>query len=266
MSAVAVSNPDKVLSPAAGFTKAEMVAYYETVAPVLLPHLAGRPVTLWRAPDGVEGPNWYQNELPGRPAWLRTTPVTDTTGKVWRFCLVEDLRTLLWVANLGTIELHPLQPPTLAVFDLDPGPPADIVDCCRVALAVRDALGRPGIAALAKTSGSVGLHVYAPLGRERPFERIRSLVRDVAAQIPGIVLDHRRAARAGNVYVDWRQNDGLRSTVAPYSLRGTGWPTVSTPVTWAEIERCAAAGRPELLVFDAPAVLERVRRHGDLFR
>jgi bifunctional non-homologous end joining protein LigD len=273
---VAISNPDKLLWRDAGWTKRRMLDYYLAIAPVLLAHVARRPVTLGRFPDGVEAGGWYQNECRGSPEWLATHPVELRTGAVQRFCVVNDVASLAWVANQGAIELHPFlatidrpDEPAAVVLDLDPGPPADIVDCARVAGWLRSQLARVGLDAVAKTSGSTGLHVFVPLNEPHAYAQTkafaRSLAARAAAELDGVVDRQARSARRGNVLVDWLQNDPMRSTVAPYSLRGTAWPTVSTPITWAEVERCAAAGRPELLTFDAPAVLERVGRLGDLF-
>lgn len=265
LSAVVVSNREKVYWPEAGFTKGDLVDYYEHAAPALLPHLYDRPLTLHRFPNGIEGEHWYQTSCRGRPGWLRT-------AKVGRFemCLVDDARSLIWVANLGTIELHPFlhrvshERPDVLVLDLDPGPGADVVDCCDVALLIRERLG-----GVARTSGSVGLHVYIG-AEERTYEQTKGLARALAeelaeAQPERVVTTQQRAARPGRVLVDWRQNDPTRSVVAPYSLRGTAWPTVSTPVTWEEVERCARERSPELLTFLARDVVERLDRHGDLF-
>ena len=273
---LAFSSLDKVLWPRAGWTKGRMLDYYAAVAPALLPHLAGRPLTLGRFPDGVEAGGWYQNDCRGSPDWLPTHPVRTRAGKLHRFCVVDDLASLLWVANLGTLELHPfLAPaerpdePTAVVLDLDPGPPADVVECCRVALGLRAALAGHGLEAWPKTSGSVGLHLYVPLNEPHDYAETKAFARALAVraagELDGVVDRQKRSERAGRVLVDWLQNDPMRSTVAPYSLRATGWPTVSTPVTWHEVESCAASGRPELLTFDAPAVLERLERLGDLF-
>jgi bifunctional non-homologous end joining protein LigD len=273
-----LSNLDKVLWPEAGFTKGQMLDYYASVAPALLPHVSGRPMTLRRFPDGVEGGDWYQIQWPrGAPAWLPTREVTARRGGVWRFCVIDDLPSLLWAVNLAAIELHPFlasgerpDEPTAVVFDLDPGPPADIVDCCAVALRLRAELDELGLAAFPKTSGSVGLHAYVPLNAPHTYDDTktfaRGLARRLAAADPERVTERaQRAERAGRVLVDWLQNDPTRSTVAPYSLRGTAWPTVSAPVAWAEVEEAAAERRPELLTFDARLVLDRLDRLGDLF-
>jgi len=273
-----LSNLDKVLWPAAGFTKRDVIDYYTRVAPTLLPHVEERALTLRRFPDGVEGTNWFQTQCPpGRPSWLPTTTLADRRGGVYEMCLVNDLPSLLWVANLAAIELHPLlgrherpDEPTAVVFDLDPGPPADVLACCQVALRLREVLDGLGLAAFPKTSGSVGLHVYVPLNTPHGYAQTKAFAKETAARLTAehrhrVTDVMRRSARAGKVLVDWLQNDPTRSTLAPYSLRGTGWPTVSTPVTWDELERALARGRAELLTFDAPAVVERLDRSGDLF-
>lgn len=275
----AVSNLDKVLWPEAGFTKGDMIDYYRRVAPALLPHLGGRPVTLRRFPAGIEGWSWYQLQWPkGHPEWLPTRPVPGRTRRVWDFCLVNDLPSLLWAANLGALELHPLlargerlDEPSVVVFDLDPGPPADVVDCCDVALTLRDMLADLGLVSLVKTSGSVGLHVYVPLNAAQTFDETKTFARRLAARLASnhgerVTDDTRKSSRAGKILVDWMQNDATRSTVAAYSLRATAWPTVSTPVAWDEIERAAAARSAELLTFEPADVLTRLDRFGDLFR
>ena len=271
---IRVSNRGKVLWREAGFTKGDVVDYYLAVAPVLLPHLAGRAVTLRRFPDGIEGWSWYQMQWPrGHPDWLPSRPLPGRGLE--RFCLVDDVASLAWAANLAAIELHPLlaradspHEPTVLAFDLDPSPPADIVDCCDVALAIRHALG--GLASFPKTSGSVGLHVYVPLNTPHSFADTKAFARALAERLAAerpdaVTADQRRALRSGKVLVDWLQNDATRSTVAPYSLRAAGWPTVSTPLTWDEVGEARAARRPDLLTFQPADVLARVERLGDLF-
>jgi bifunctional non-homologous end joining protein LigD len=263
VTAVELTNLERVLWPRAQFTKGDLVEYYRSVADVLVPHLAGRPLTLWRFPEGVDGPNWWQNECRGAPPWLTTR---EWRGQ--RFCVVDDARSLLWIANLGTIELHPFlhrdgDAPDTIVFDLDPGPPATLVDCCEVALLVRERVG-----GVAKTSGRAGLHVYAR-AEGRSYTETKALARGVAAELASaderVTAAQSRAERRGRVLVDWLQNDRTRSTIAPYSLRGTQWPTVSAPVTWEEVERCARERRPSALTFLATDVAARLERHGDLF-
>jgi bifunctional non-homologous end joining protein LigD len=274
---VRVSNLDKVLWPEAGFTKGEMLDYYVRVAPSLLPHLRGRPVTLRRFPDGIEAAGWYQNDCPpGGPSWLVKRPVTWASGRYWDFCAIDDLSTLVWAANMGTVEFHPffalaerLEEPTAVVFDLDPGPPAGLADCCRVAVELRELLDGSGVEGFAKVSGALGLHVVVPLAPGHSWEGSKAFARrvagDLAAAAPEHVVDRqRRSLRGGKVLVDWLQNDPTRSTVAPYSLRAEGWPTVSAPVTWDEVGAAAGAG-PESLVFEPAEALDRIERLGDLF-
>jgi bifunctional non-homologous end joining protein LigD len=269
-----LTNLDKVLWPEVGMTKARMIDYYVAVAPVLLPHLAGRPLTLRRFPDGVDGASWHQNECQGEPDWFQVYETRGQGGRTLRFCVIDGLAALVWVANQAAIELHPFlwridapRRPTQLVLDLDPGPPAGLVEAARVALRVRPLLEELGFTAYVKTSGSLGLHVHAPLREQVETKQLaRELAQTLAAQQPGeIVAEMRRPARVGKVYVDWLQNDPARQTVAPYSLRGLPWPTVATPVRWDEVEQAAVERRPELLTFAAAEVLQRIERDGDLF-
>ena len=264
MNAVRLTNLDRVLWPRARFTKGDMIEYYRAVAETLLPHLADRPLTMWRFPTGVDGPSWWQNECRGAPPWLATHK-----WRGQRFCVVNDGRSLAWVANLGTIELHPFlhrvheERPDLIVFDLDPGPPAGLSECCAVALRIHERLG-----GVAKTSGATGLHVYASAGG-RSYDETKSLAstlaEELAAAADGVTAKQARRAREGRVLVDWLQNDATRSTVAPYSLRGLPLPTVSMPVTWEEVERCARTRQDRPLTFLASDVPARLEQHGDLF-
>ena len=274
---IAVSNLDKVLWPLAGFTKGQMLDYYVRVSTFLLPYLEGRPVTLRRFPDGIEAPSWYQNDCPpGAPEWLRSREVEWPSGRRWDFCSLDDLPSLVWVVNLASIELHPffaraerLDEPTAVVFDLDPGEPADLVQCSLVALRLRDALESVQLHGFAKTSGSVGMHVVVPLNSPHTWEETkafaRTLARELVRELPDLVVAKQaRSARRGKVLVDWLQNDPTRSTIAPYSLRAHGWPLVSTPVSWDEVGRAARSGRAEELVFEPAIVLDRLERLGDL--
>ena len=275
-----LTNLDKVFWPQTGFTKGQMIDYYTRVAEVLLPHLRDRPLTMKRYPDGVEGEMFFEKSCPGhRPSWVRTARVwSESTGRHLEYCLVQDLATLVWIAQLGTVELHvPLSRrrsasrPGAMVFDLDPGPPATVVECCRVALELRRRLARLGLQALGKTSGSKGLQVYVPLNRPATYEDTKRVSRELAerlaAELPELVVhQQRRDLRSGKVLVDWSQNDQDRTMVAVYSLRARPRPTVSTPVGWEEVEECARTGDPERLVFTADQVLERVAREGDRFR
>jgi bifunctional non-homologous end joining protein LigD len=274
---VRLSNPGRVLWPATGFTKGEMIDYYRAVAPTMLPHLRGRGITLRRFPEGVDGPGWYQANCRGRPPWVSTQDVTGRRGETLRYCRIEDEATLVWVANLGTIEIHPFiglaqrpAEPTALVLDLDPGAPASLVACSRVAVMLRDLLARHGLDSVVKTSGSVGMHVFAPLQPGHTFTATkavaRALARHLARREPDLVIDRvTRTDRAGRVFIDWVQNDETRSTVAPYSLRATPWPLVSMPVAWREVERAAATGDAASLLFRPRDAVRRIDGHGDLF-
>jgi bifunctional non-homologous end joining protein LigD len=275
---VELARLDKPLWPAIGFTKGDLIDYYRAVAPVLLPHIAGHPLTLARFPDGIDGPGFYQQECRGAPEWLRVTPMLARNGKLFRTCLVDDLPGLLWVANLATVELHPFlgaadapEQARLVVLDLDPGPPAGLVACCGVALALREALAARGLAAWAKTSGGGGLHLYVPVGGPFSFAQTRAFARALAAALtarhPERVVDTMRLAdRRGKVLIDWRQNDARRSMVAVYSLRAREEPLVSAPLTWAEIEEAWMRQDARSLLFRPAEVLGRIEAHGDLFR
>ncbi len=279
---LSLSNLGKVLYPESGFSKGEMIDYYQRIAPLMLPHLENRPLTFKRFPHGVQGDSFFaKNVPPGAPAWVKTvslpTPGSSKDREQTEFVLVNDLATLVWAANLAAIELHaPMwrldragrpAPPDLIVFDLDPGPPATIVECCRVAELVRGILDSDGLTALAKTSGSKGLQLYVPVRPERSWRELHSYARRLAERLerehPRLVVSKmRKELRHGKVLVDWSQNNAAKTTVAAYSLRARERPTVSTPVSWDEVERCR---QPEDLVFLASDVLERVSRHGDLF-
>lgn len=277
-----LSNLEKVLYPTAGFTKAQVIDYYRRVAPALLPHLRGRPVTLKRWPDGVAAASFFEKQCPRhRPPWLRTAPLA-SSGKrrVVEYCLVEDLAALVWVANLAALELHvglgaasAIDVPRAVVFDLDPGPPAGLRECALVALRVRDALQECGLRAFPKASGKSGLHVYVPLNLAATFDQTRGLARTVARRLeretPHLVTTvMRKELRPGKVFIDWSQNHPRKTTVAVYSLRGTPEPRASTPLEWTEVEELAEGRSPphrwcERLL--AERVIERVEQRGDLF-
>jgi len=275
---VRVSNWSKVLWPQAGFTKGDLVEYYVAVAPTLLPHLAGRPLTLKRYPNGVDEQHFYEKQSPShRPDWVRTAPIR-TGRKTIDFTLVDDVATLAWLANLADIELHTslsradhIERPTMLVFDLDPGPGADIVTCCEVALVLRGLFDKLGLTTVAKTSGSKGLQVYLPLNRpDVTYDDTKPFAKAVAEllekQMPDLVVSRQtKALRDGKVLVDWSQNDEHKTTVNVYSVRARERPTVSTPVDWDEVAACRESGDPELLAFDTADVLERIAQRGDLF-
>jgi bifunctional non-homologous end joining protein LigD len=273
-----LTNLAKVLYPDAGFTKAEVLDYYQRVAPVLLPHIAGRPLTLKRYPGGVDAQAFFQKHVTEhRPDWIRTARVSSESsrarGTEVTYLVVDDLPALIWAANLAALELHvpqwrmpDVRRPDLLVFDLDPGEPADIVTCCRVARDLRPLLEADGLAPLAKTSGGKGLQLYAPISdvtSEQASDQARLYAERLERDQPGLVVSRMtKALRTGKVLIDWSQNNGSKTTVAPYSLRARTHPTVSTPVTWDEVESCR---KREDLYFTAEAVLERVSEHGDLF-
>jgi bifunctional non-homologous end joining protein LigD len=277
---LSLSNLTKVLYPDAGFTKADVIDYYRRIAPVLLPHLRGRVPTLVRAPDGAAGQAFFEKRCPGhRPKWVKTAVM----GRYDRHqgfegCLIDDLPALVWVANLAALELHTYQAtvddlvrPTALVIDLDPGDPATILDCARVAIDLRDMLETLGLTAVVKTSGSKGLHLSVPLNTAGVTD---DATKSFALAL-GQLLESRdpkrvttvmaRDKRRGRVFVDWSQNDRAKTTIAPYSLRIRSRPLASTPVSWTEIEALHAGGDGGALSFEAPAVLERVAALGDLY-
>jgi bifunctional non-homologous end joining protein LigD len=274
-----LSNLEKVFYPATGFTKGQVIDYYLRIAPALLPHLRGRPLTLKRYPDGVDGPFFYEKRCPRhRPAWVKTEKVwSEGNGEFIDFCVAGDVATLAWAANLADLELHTslslardVEHPTMLVFDLDPGAPAGLVECCDVGLMVRDLLGRLGLRSFPKTSGSKGLQIYAPLDGRATYAETKPFAHAVArlleAEHPDLVLSRMaKALRAGKVFVDWSQNDAHKTTVCVYSLRARERPTVSTPLRWREVEAVARGRDGARLVFEAGDVLARVARSGDLF-
>jgi bifunctional non-homologous end joining protein LigD len=275
-----LTNLDKVLYPKAGFTKGEMIDYYARIAPVLIPHLKGRAVTLRRFPEGVDDLEaaFFEKRCPKhRPDWMKTVTVSaGPRAAEIDFCTVGDLPSLIWLAQLATIELHPSlslarKPgqPTVLAFDLDPGPPANVVDCCQIALQLREMFAAFELRCFPKTTGSKGLQVYLPLNGRADYEQTKPFARALAQllekQTGKVVSKMSKEVRKGKVFVDWSQNHPSKTTVAVYSMRARERPTVSTPVSWDEVERCAEKGDPDLLVFEAPDVLKRVEKHGDLF-
>ena len=276
---VQLSNLDKVLYPATGFTKGQIIDYYARIAPVLLPHLEARPLTLKRYPNGVAGMHFYEKNCPShRPSWVQTARVWSPGNNKWMdYCTVQDLASLVWCANLACIELHTslsrgdeMLRPTMMVFDLDPGAPATIVECCQVALRVREILSRLGLECFPKTSGSKGLQVYAPLNTPASYDETKPFAHELARLLERrqpelVVSEMKKVLRPGKVFVDWSQNDDYKTTVCVYSLRAREQPTVSTPVEWQEVERCAGKADPGLLVFTSEQVLARVEKRPDLF-
>ena len=275
--AVQVSSLDRVLWPHTGTTKAELLDYYVRVAPVLLPHLADRPVTLHRYPTGLTGPHFFQTRTPPHPSWVRTVTLSyPRTGKTFEAPVVDDLAALVWAVNLATIEFHPflgtvreLAAPTAMVLDLDPGPPAGMLEACTVALQLRRELATRGLSSYPKTSGGKGLHVYVPTtptSYDATKGLARELARVLAARHPDQVVDRMaKALRGGRVFVDWSQNDPGKSTIAPWSVRGSSRPTVSAPVTWREVEEAVRTSDPQALLVTPADVPRRLDDQGDLF-
>jgi bifunctional non-homologous end joining protein LigD len=272
-----VTNLDKVLYPETGFTKGQVIDYYLRIAPVLLPHIAGRPLTLKRYPNGVQGDYFYEKHAPAhRPDWVPTAPVDSPSSgkasKTVRYVVAGDLPTLIWLANLACLEMHTpmwrvpdVGEPDRLMFDLDPGPPATIVECCQVALLLRPLLEERGLQPFAKTSGGKGLQLTTALAghtSQQASELARSLAEQLEKEHPELVVSRMiKVLRPGKVLIDWSQNNAKKNTVAPYSLRARELPTVSTPVTWEEVASCR---RPGDLVFTSDEVLDRVGSLGDL--
>ncbi|HEX6667268.1 MAG TPA: non-homologous end-joining DNA ligase [Solirubrobacterales bacterium] len=276
-----LTNLDKVLYPQAGFSKGEMVDYYARVADAMVPHLSGRAVTLRRFPEGVDDLDtaFFEKRCPKhRPKWVKTTSVRagPNAGNI-DFCVCDGRPTLVWMAQLAAIELHPSLSlgraptrPTVLAFDLDPGPPADIVDCCRVALRLREMFGHFGVQSFPKTSGSKGMQVYVPLNKKLSYDTTKPFAKAIAQllekQTPDLVVSKmKKVERGGKVFVDWSQNHRSKTTIAVYSLRARERPTASTPLKWDEVEAATDTGDGSGLVFEADAVLERIEQHGDLF-
>jgi bifunctional non-homologous end joining protein LigD len=272
-----LSNLDKVLYPASGFTKADVIDYYSRIAPTILPHLEGRPPTLVRAPDGPDGERFFEKRCPPhRPEWVATEAVVAGGGQ--QGCVIAEVAALVWLANLAALELHTHQwtvadaeHPTALVLDLDPGPPAGVLDCGRVALELRDLLEQFDLVAVVKTSGGKGLHLSLPLNTARATHEDTKRFALALGQLlqsrdaERVTTDMAKERRTGRVFVDWSQNDSFKTTVCAYSLRIRERPTVSTPVTWGEIEDAVDAADPDALTFESADVLARVAAHGDLY-
>jgi bifunctional non-homologous end joining protein LigD len=276
---LSLSNLDKVFYPEPGFTKGEVIDYYTRISPALLPHLRERALTLKRYPNGVTGQFFYEKQCPSHaPDWVRTARIhSRSNARDIDYVVAGDLATLVWLANLADLELHtPLarvedpKAPTMVAFDLDPGPPAGIVDCAEVACRLRDAFDHFGLQAFPKTSGSKGMQVYVPLNTPATYDGTKAFSMGVAQVLERrepdrIVSEMTKAKRPGKVFIDWSQNDEHKTTVCVYSLRARDTPTASTPVTWDEVESVAASRDPADLTFTSDEVLARVAEHGDLF-
>lgn len=276
---ISLSHLDKVLYPAARYTKAAVIDYYRRIAPVLLPHLKNRAVTLKRYPNGSEGDFFYEKRCPSfRPQWMKTVSLWSETNQApLSYCLVNDLASLIWLANLATLEFHVslARAPkpdvaTSVVFDLDPGPGANILDCAQVALWLRELLLARKLQSSPKTSGSKGMQIYVPLNRSATFTSTKKFARSLAETLTSqhpekIIAQMARSLRANKVYIDWVQNDAHKSTVCAYSLRARAQPTVSAPVMWEEVQTALKERSAAKLVFDAEATLARAEKMGDLF-
>ncbi len=276
---LSVSNLDKVLYPEAGFTKGQIIDYYIQVSGVLLPHLKGRPLTLKRYPNGVDAEYFYEKRCPThRPDWVNIAEVrSGSEDKIIPYCLANDLPSLVWAANLADIELHTslavypkVDSPTVIAFDLDPGPPANILQCAQVAQWLKDELEEMGLECFAKTSGSKGLQVYVPLNTPTTYDATKSFAHDMAMRLerahPEAALSKMaKDLRRGKVFIDWSQNDRHKTTVCVYSLRAKPQPFVSTPVTWRELGAALKKRDADCLAFTSDEALARVKKHGDLF-
>ena len=276
---LSISNLDKVLYPESGFTKGQVLDYYVRVAPVILPHLKGRPLTLKRYPNGVDSMFFYEKRCPThKPDWIKTVRVHSTKSGDIFFCTIDGPAALAWVANLASIELHVLlsrdpnvDRPTAVAFDFDPGPPAGILEACRALLMVKKVLDHLGLESFPKTSGGKGIHLYVPLNTPgMTFDHTKEFAHNLAMLLERehpeqITSNPLKVKRTGKVFMDWSQNDFHKTTVCAYSLRARSQPTVSTPVTWAEIDKAVKKKKPEVLHFESEDVMKRIDAHGDLF-
>ncbi len=276
---VPVSRLEKIFYPQTGFTKAQVIDYYIRVSPVLLPHLKDRPLTLKRYPNGVDGGFFYEKRCPPyRPDWVQTAPIwSEGNNAEIHYCLANDLPSVIWAANLGDLELHTflskadnVQRPTMLVFDLDPGPPANILHCAEVGLFLKERFDELELQSFPKTSGSKGLQVYVPLNTPITYEKTKPFAQALARQLEGkrpdlIVSRMEKRLRTGKVLVDWSQNDRHKTTVCVYSLRARERPTASTPVEWDEVKGALKKKGVERLTFTSDEVLKRVEKYGDLF-
>lgn len=275
---IVVSNLEKVFYPKTGFTKGDMIHYYIGISEYLLPHLRNRPITLKRYPEGVDGFFFYEKQCPApRPKNVKTTTVPRSDGSLIHYCIINDLLSLVWAANLADLELHTflhttpaLTRPRALAFDLDPGPPADAVLCCQVALWLKAIFDSLDMQCFPKTSGSKGLQVYVPLNTPVTYEKTKSFARGIAELLerrsPGVVVSKmQKSFRAGKVFVDWSQNDEHKTTVSVYSTRAKDHPTVSAPITWDEVAKAWKKKDAQAITFETADVLKRVKKLGDLF-
>lgn len=274
-----LTNLDKIFYPATGFTKGQVIDYYARIARALVPHLKNHPLTLKRYPNGVDQPPFFEkNATKYRPEWVKTVPIwSHGNQRDVNYILCNDLPTLIWVANLASIELHPslsvaqdILCPRSIVFDLDPGPPANIVQCCQVAIWLRAIFEHFKLESFPKTSGSKGMQIYVPLNTKTSYDETKPLAHALARLLENehrdlVVSDMKKAIRTNKIFVDWSQNDEHKTTVSVYALRARERPTVSTPITWDEVEHCLKKKDAGLLVFESHQTLDRVEKLGDLF-
>ncbi len=272
-----LTNLSKILYPESDFTKADVVDYYARIGPIITPHLENRPLTLKRYPNGVDEDYFYEKQCPKyHPKWLETTKVQGEE-KTINFCMANDLPSLIWVANLASLELHTslslsndIMRPTMIVFDLDPGPPAKLLECIEIGLKLRDLLQELGLRSFPKTSGGKGLHVYIPLNTPVTYDQTKPFAHAIAQLMEKrhkklVTSNMRKDLREGKVFVDWSQNDHHKTTVCAYSLRARPKPTVSAPLEWKECEKALKSKDSSKLVFDAREMLKRVERKSDIF-
>jgi bifunctional non-homologous end joining protein LigD len=273
-----LSNLEKVFYPSVGFSKAQVIDYYTRIGPAILPHLKGRALTLKRYPNGVTEGYFYEKNCPKhRPEWVHTAPIwSGQKDETMDYCVVDDLPTLIWAANLASIELHTSlslakdpNRPQMMVFDLDPGPPAGMRECCRVAVVLRDMFDALKLETFPKTSGSKGLQIYVPLNTKLTYDNTKSFALAVAQQLEAehrdlVVSSMKRSLREAKVFVDWSQNDRHKTTVCVYSLRAVELPRASTPVSWDEVTACRD-GKLKQLAFTSDQVVQRVDKQGDMF-
>ncbi len=274
---VEVSSLDKVFYPATGFTKGEVIDYYVNIGSVMLPHLKGRPVTLKRYPDGVEGSFFYEKQCPSHaPDWIHTTDVAKENGEIIHYCVIDSMPALVWAANIANLEFHSflhrgraLHRPTSLVFDLDPGEGTDIIQCCQVGLWIKDLFEAMDLQSFPKTSGSKGLQITVPLNSATTYDKTKPFAHAVAKALEqrfpeAVVEKMEKKLRKGRVLIDWSQNDDHKTTVCAYSLRAKTQPSISTPVTWDEVASAHKRKKASALTFDPATVLKRVEKHGDL--
>lgn len=274
---VRLTHGEKIFYPETGFTKGDMVAYYQHIAPTMLPYLIGRPVSLKRMPDGVDGFAFFEKRAPAAlPPWVRTTVVASARHGTLTYLVIDNADTLVWLANRAALEFHTYlfkagaeRAPTTMVFDLDPGAPAALRECLPLALEIRDLLAELGLRSFVKSSGGKGLHLLVPLDGSAPFAAVKDFVRAVAGMLEKrhpdrVTTTMAKIARPGKIFIDWSQNDHGKTTICAYSLRGRARPTVSAPLSWAEVETADRRGTNDRLVIEAATVLRRVATVGDL--